>query len=229
MTLKRLIKKFLNVFYRPLVVRYLKHDRRYHFQGLDIVVKAGVFHPGLFFSTKLLIRHLSDMDLTTKRFLELGAGTGLISMIAARKNAVVTASDISRLAINNINENAKLNRLPIRPKLSNLFDDFAGEQFDVIVVAPPYYPGNPVTERDYAWYCGEDFEYFHDLFAQLDQHVAVGGIVRMILSEDCDIVRIREIARLNNIELQVVVDTRVLWEKNYIFDVRPIESQWRKL
>ena len=225
---KRLIKRFLNAFYRPLVVWFLKYDHLYHFQGLDIAITAGVFHPGLFFSTKLLIRHLNEIDLTAKRFLELGAGTGLISMIAARRNALVTASDVSLLAISNVIENARRNQLAVRTILSDLFNEFSDEEFDVIIINPPYYPSKVAAERDYAWCCGENFEYFLKLFAQLNQHVAESGIVRMILSEDCQIERVREIARSNEIELQVVVDTRVLWERNQIFDIRPIEGGWHE-
>ncbi len=219
--LKQLLKKFFNVTYRPLALWYLRKDRRYHFHELNVVVKSGVFHPRLFFSTELLIRHLSDLDLTGKRFLELGAGTGLISMLAKRRGALVTASDISQSAVDNIIENARINHLHINVKRSDLFDELSGQDFDVILINPPFFLGKPITESDYAWFCGENLDYFQELFAQLSQYLAQDGFVRMILSEDCQIERIRQIASANDFEMKAVVSARVLWEAIYIFDLRP--------
>lgn len=219
MTAKRFIKKFLEVAYRPLVIKYLSGDRRYRFRNLDISVHKGVFHPGLFFSTKLLIKHLDSMDLTSKRFLELGAGTGLISMIAAQQGALVTASDVSQTAVDNTASNALQNHLDVRAVHSDLFDSLGDEKFDVIIINPPYFRGNPVSESDYAWRCGDDFRFFNVLFAQLASHVAPNGIVRMNLSEDCEIETIRDIAKANQFEMQVIVNNRALWERNYIFDI----------
>jgi len=74
----------------------------------------GVFHPGLFFSTKLLIEYISEYDLNDKNILELGAGSGLISVYCAKLKANVTASDINPIAVENINQNAKLNSVNIK-------------------------------------------------------------------------------------------------------------------
>ena len=46
------------------------------------------------------------MELENKRFLELGAGSGLISVFAAQQLAIVTATDINHVALEKLKENA---------------------------------------------------------------------------------------------------------------------------
>ncbi|MCY7410704.1 MAG: 50S ribosomal protein L11 methyltransferase, partial [Chitinophagales bacterium] len=86
-----LLKTITNTFYRPLLQRYLKKQRSYTFGEIKIQILPGVFHPGFFFSTKFLISVIEKKNLYKKTFLELGAGSGLISFVAEKLGAVVTA------------------------------------------------------------------------------------------------------------------------------------------
>ena len=119
---KRLLKRFLHRVYRPVIRSYLQQQRTFRYRGIAIRVFAGVFHPGFFFSTKLLIDYLAKFDLNNKTFLELGAGTGLIAIVAARKGAVVTATDISKKSLDNIDINKQLNLVSFKNYYSDLFD-----------------------------------------------------------------------------------------------------------
>src|SRR5215211_7730752 len=83
--------------YKPLLVKYLSRNRQYSSHGIHLEIAPQVFHPGFFFSTKLLMRSLSNLQ--NKTLLELGAGSGLISMHAERQGAIATASDINAVAI----------------------------------------------------------------------------------------------------------------------------------
>src|SRR5687767_8111395 len=107
-------KKILNLFHpllKPLSAWYLSKVRTYRFQDITVKVHPGVFHPGLFFSTKIILKYLKNLNLQGQRILELGAGTGLISIYCFKKNAAqITASDISISAVSNIRENAVLNK-----------------------------------------------------------------------------------------------------------------------
>lgn len=218
---RSLIKRFLNLVYRPLVVQYLKKERQYRLRGIEVTVKPGVFHPGLFFSTKLLAAHLDCLQLESTRFLELGAGSGLLSILAARRGAQVTASDISEISVQGIEDNAASNGVAVTAICSDMFDNLANTTFDVVIVNPPYFPSNPERAADYAWFCGSNYEYFSKLFAQLPSHISDTSIVRMILSDDCDIGRITSLAEATGIKMEVVSAKRVLWEKNFIFGLAP--------
>ena len=220
-----LIKRSLELFYRPLVVRYLHSDRRYRYGGVDLIVRTGVFHPGLFFSTKILFRYLEEQDLEAKRFLEIGAGTGLLSIRAAQRGADVVALDISRRAIANLIDNAERNHVSIEVVESNMFSRLSKQLFDVVVVNPPYYPGNPENESEYAWYCGANFEFFDSLFSGLHAYIDDRSLVIMNLSQDCKIETILSLAAQRGLHFELAHQERVLWEKNYVYRLRQGTAQ----
>ncbi|MBI2268928.1 MAG: methyltransferase [Bacteroidetes bacterium] len=100
--IRKSVKLILNYTYRPLLVLYLKWERKYYNDGIRLVVLPGVFHPGLFHSTTFMLEILKTRTLKDKNILELGAGTGMLSVYCVKKGANVTASDISWKAIVNL-------------------------------------------------------------------------------------------------------------------------------
>lgn len=193
--------------------QWLKKPRRYVYKDISVWVEPGVFPPFLTLSTKILLDFLEPMEIKGKTFLELGCGCGVISILAAKKGATVTASDINDTALNALAKNAVANHVPIDIKKSDLFDAIA-DDFDLIVINPPYYPKNPQSIAEQAWFCGEEFEYFEKLFGQLPNYLA--GDVYMILSEDCDIGKIESIAAKNAIGFQTALETKAVGERNFI-------------
>jgi len=214
------------IFYviRPVVILYLSSERNYRYGNIQVTIKPGVFHPGFFFSTKLLINYLKDIPLQNHAFLELGSGSGLISIYAAKQKAIVTAADISQTAVETSRQNAERNQVSIKTITSDLFNNIPQQVFDTIVINPPYYPQQPFDEKDYAWFCGKNFEYFERLFLKLGDYVDQHSTVIMILSEDCQIERIRQISFKNDWEMEVVHQKRILWEMNFIFRITPIQN-----
>ena len=223
-SLQRRLKRWLRValmpFLIPLVKWYLKRNRTYRHQGITLNIPQSVFHPGLFFSTKFLIQYLAKQSLQNKKLLELGAGSGLISLYCCKKGANVTASDINQFALNNLEKNAEKNQCHLQIKHSDLFDQLVGT-YDWIVINPPYYPRKPKNEEEMAWFCGAEFEYFHKLAQQLPLHTHPDSQVIMVLSEDCDLQQIRSIFTENKLLLKLE-KTKEFWlEENYIFKVIP--------
>jgi len=143
----------------------------------------------------------------------------LISIYCAKQNAVVTASDISAIAIENIKLNALSNNVSINIIKSYLFDEIPKQDFDFVIINPPYFPKDPKNESESAWFCGSDFHYFKKLFSQLSNYKTSNSIVLMILSEDCDVSRIKSIAEENNFNFSLVFQKKVLWEENFIYRI----------
>lgn len=204
---------------QPAVKKYLSKTRNYRYENITLAIAAGVFHPALFFSTKVLLSYVLRLQLNDKKFLELGAGSGLISFLAAQKKALVTAIDINPVAIEYLNINSEKNNLPIQIILSDLFDDILQQQFDIIAINPPYYKKDPQTKADYAWYCGTNGEYFYKLFESLEKYSHVETIILMILSEDCDINMIKDIAGKYYFNFEEVYTKKIFWERNFIFKI----------
>jgi release factor glutamine methyltransferase len=182
----------------------------------------GVFHPGLFFSTKLLIEYISKYDLKNKNILELGAGSGLISVYCAKQNANVTASDISSIAIENTKQNAEQNNVTIEVIESDLFDRIEVKKFDYVIINPPYFPKNPQNEKEFAWFCGNDFQYFRKLFAQIGNYINSDSKIIMVLSEDCDIEMIKKIGKQSLFVFTKCNEQKIWGEMNYIFEISKI-------
>lgn len=203
----------------PVLLRYLAKDRFYRYSDVKLKIPAGVFHPGFFFSTKVMLRYLKSLNLKGKSVLELGAGSGLISIFAARQEAIVTSSDISLQAVENLRRNAAQNRVDLTIIHSDLFARIPQQPFDLIIINPPFYPAQPQSEKEHAWFCGENFEYFQRLFAQLNGNIKNGSLVLMVLSDGCQIERIRQISESHGYSMQVVFEKRTLWERNFVFQV----------
>ncbi len=216
------IRPLVGVTYKPLLKRYLSKPTKYNYEGINLIISKGVFHPRFFFSTKLFLAFLKNQELKNRNFLEIGVGSGLLSIYAAKKGAKVKACDISETAVINSEHNAILNNVDLELCQSNMFDKITPQIFDVIVVAPPYYKKNPISEADHAWYCGQNMEYFTKFFTQIRNYSNEKTKIWMILSDDCDLDGIASIAKSNHKDMQVVYQKTKYWEINYIYEIRPI-------
>ncbi len=81
----------------------------------------------------------------TDEVLEIGTGTGLITVVAARKSRRVVATDINEDAIKCALKNTITNRTyNVELRKGNLFEPVKDEKFDLILFNTPYLP----TEED---------------------------------------------------------------------------------
>jgi release factor glutamine methyltransferase len=205
---------------KKLAKVYTRKEREYSYNNISVKVFPGVFHPGLFISTKVLLNFVNTLKFEGESFLELGAGTGIISILAAKKGAAVFASDISGKAIQNIELNAAKNNVQINIFTSDLFKNIPYMQFDYIIINPPYYSRDPGEEEEYAWFCGSNFEYFKSLFNSLSNYIGKDSKVFMILSEVCDIQKTKSIGMENEFAWKIKMKKQFWGEKNYIFEIK---------
>ncbi|MGH1385962.1 methyltransferase [Kordia sp.] len=197
--------------------KYTLKQRKYTYEGITVKINEEVFPPKFTISTKILLEYIKPLNIADKNFLELGCGSGIISLFAASKGANVTSSDINQIAIDVLKEASTTNEIPVNVVYSDLFENLSDQQFDYIIINPPYYPRTPQNDKERAWFCGENFEYFKKLFAQLPQHIAPN--TWMILSEDCEIQHIKQLAKNNGLTFELIFEKSVVKEKNYIFSI----------
>ncbi len=84
-----------------------------------------------------------------ERFLEVGTGTGLVALHAARLAAAV-ATDANPAAVRLARANARRNHMSLEVVQTNLAAGVRGP-FDVVAFNPPYLEGPPRDELDRAW------------------------------------------------------------------------------
>ena len=135
---QKLIKKCLN--------RRLKREpfdrilNKKIFRDFELDINSNTFSPRK--ETELLIDIIIDMKLNPKHILELGTGSGAIS-IALMKNfpqAKCIATDINLNSLKLAKQNAKKNHVlgQINFICCNWLDIFVNFDFDIILANPPY-------------------------------------------------------------------------------------------
>lgn len=128
-----------NLFQRRLAgepMAYLLGERE--FFGLRFQVSSAVLipRPDTELLVELALQHLPQDG----RVLDMGTGSGAIAIAIAhtRRDARLTALDISAAALLLAQGNAKNNQVDIEFLCSDWFAAIAGRQFDLIVSNPPY-------------------------------------------------------------------------------------------
>ncbi|HNM24637.1 MAG TPA: methyltransferase [Saprospiraceae bacterium] len=220
MNTRGLYRRFWLPLYRRWALRYQRRERTYRYAGLRLRVPPGVFHPGLYFSTPVMLRFLATRDLRDKTLLDVGTGSGLLALYAARQGASATALDLHPLAATTARRNAAANGLPLNVLESDLFEALPpGRPFEVVLVNPPYYPLAPRRIEEHAFYAGEQLEYFQRFFAGLGAVLAPGGRCWMVLSEDCAIERISGIARSFGWGWETVFERKKWGESLFVVEI----------
>jgi len=144
-------------------------------KGGDLGTLAGdVVYPAIMENTQEFLSIIPDSPC--EAFLDLGAGTGVAALMAARSFARhAWASDITPRSAHFAEFNRRLNGLENATSLQgDLYEAVAGLRFDRIVTHPPYVPvANPTCVfRD----GGDDGEQIVRRIIQgLPQHLAPGG------------------------------------------------------
>lgn len=188
----------------------------YHYKGINIKIYPLVFSPKFTISTKVFIDFIETLSLKNKRVLELGAGNGLISFFCDKHGAKVTATDISDEAIKGLAKNKEALKSSITIVKSDLFEALGKNDFDYLFLNPPYYPNNPKNMEQKAWFCGEDFEFFTNFFTAY-KNFKNQEECYMILSQDCAIDKIKQIAMECGFVLKEVFSKKKAGEKNYVY------------
>ncbi|MFQ5833045.1 MAG: HemK2/MTQ2 family protein methyltransferase [Candidatus Thorarchaeota archaeon] len=122
---------------------------------VDVIVDSGVYPPSE--DTYLLLEtiRLKGSD----SFLEIGCGTGIISVAAAKRVKQVIAVDVSLDAVRNTLKNLEQNSLVHRCEIlqSDLLTSISSEaKFSVIAFNPPYLQRDEdTTQLDHALVGGE--------------------------------------------------------------------------
>lgn len=219
------MRSIYRIFWLPLYRRwalwYIRRERPFRYGRLRLQVPPGVFHPGVFFSTPMLLDFLQNQALKDKKVLDLGTGSGVLALFAAQQNARVIALDVNPLALETAHRNALQHDLDIQTIESDLLDQLPSQQFDRVLVNPPYYPKNPVNLREHAFFAGENLEYFDRLFRDLPAYLHLDARVWMILSEDCALQDLKKKALENGLSWNIVLEKQKWGERFYIVELRP--------
>lgn len=121
----------------------------YHFVVLPEVMNPVLFLAGAWFAKQLSAETIPPHTTV----LDMGCGSGVMSIFAAQWADKVTAADLNPVAVRCTTINAYLNSQEekIEAIQSDLFDALPHQSFDIILFNPPFYSGSPTVGFDQAW------------------------------------------------------------------------------
>lgn len=191
--------------------------------GLDLLIAPGVLHPRHFASSRVMGEHLMSRDLDRKALADLGTGSGILALLAARSGAAVTAVDIDPLAVECASGNVRRNGREgqVRVVTSDVFDQVEpGRRFDLVVTNPPFYPRDAARPTDRAFAAGEGNRFFAKLAESLPGRLREGGALVMIQSSDADFEPITRMIEARGLSGRVVGERRGFFETLTIREFR---------
>ena len=177
--------------WRPLLRRRLGRVALEEIDGVPLVVLPEVFNPAVFRTGTLLARAVAawippqGARPEEIRVLDLGTGSGVGALFAARRGFRAVAVDVNPQAVRCARINALLHHLEerIEPRQGDLFAPVGGERFDLVLFNPPFFRGEPAGALDRAWRGTDVLERFA---AGLAGALAEGGTALLCLSTDGD-------------------------------------------
>jgi release factor glutamine methyltransferase len=211
--------------YRFLVRGAIARVDTTHMFGFSIQVLPHVFHPRFYLTSRFLATYLNECDLNGKRVLEIGSGSGLLSLVAARRGAAVTAVDINAQAVECTILNAMRNHLDgaIRVIHSDLFDQVPkGAVFDYIIWNPPYYAKEPTDDASRAWYAGEGYSVIARFASSAGRSICANGRMIFVLSSEADVDAIVSQCVRNHFTATKVRSRSKFFETLMIYEFTPV-------
>jgi release factor glutamine methyltransferase len=221
--LRRFIRAFIHFFSYHLFLAH-RGTAVTHVAGFRLTVPPTVFHPKVFLTSKYFAGFIGNLNLAGKIVAEVGTGSGILSLAAARAGAErVIAIDINPNAARAASNNARDNGLGDRVSglCSNLMSGLAaGPLFDVIITSPPSFPGEPRDLADRAWHAGPGYRDIAALFDQARERLAPGGVVYLLLSSDSDLARLGELIHRAHFSAHLIGKQSIFIEDFILYELR---------
>jgi release factor glutamine methyltransferase len=195
--------------------------------GFRLAIYPSVFHPKLFLTSEFFARFLATIDLKDKHVADVGTGSGILALAAARAGAKAVALDINPMAVNAAADNARANGLGDRVTAvrSDLMSALAlGSQFDVIISNPPFFSGEPRDIADRAWVAGPGYRDIASLFEQARQRLKLSGKMYVLLSSDSDLHFFGQLIAKAGFRARIATAFSILVESMIIYELTPMET-----
>ncbi len=149
--------------------------------------------------------------------LDVGTGTGILAIVAAKKAEFILATDINPQALELANENARLNGMKnVKFLESDLFEKINGK-FDLVIFNAPYLPSFENDPLGRAWSGGKDGTAVIKKFLEnVSEHLKANGRIQMLVSSITNFEKIESAAKKNNLKVKILAQKRNFFETFYV-------------
>ena len=189
--LLRLFTQFWLALKRPFLLARIQRTTLERIRGVPFLVWSDVHNPVVFRSGQFLADALATLPAFPAdsqpgaRALDMGSGSGVGAIFAARRGYHVTAVDLNPEAVRCARINVLLNRLEnsVDVRHGDLFAPVEGDRFDLILFNPHFFRGVPKDLFDLSWRSPDVLERFA---LGLHDALAPGGQALVLLSSEGD-------------------------------------------
>lgn len=209
----RLDKDNIHITTRPYLDKVESHTEPYETDvfGVAITVLPGVMSPKYDWAGLYMIKWLPE-DLSGQDVLEIGPGTGLVSVFAGLRGArSVTAADINPVAVENTNMNLEKHSIAnSKAVISDVFDALKGNTYDTIIFNLPYHDGAPKNDLEKG-VIDEGYAAMTKFCKEVKTMLNDGGKIYLGFSQSGNVERLKEVLEKNSIRIEAF-EERNTWD-----------------
>ena len=178
-------------------------------------------HPEVYPPSEDSILFIESLDVIPgERVLEIGCGSGVVSIHCALNGCRVMAGDINPFAVELAQRNAESNGAIMDVRLTDVYDNIEGE-FDTILFNLPYLPVEDEGLLARAWSGGDDgLGPLPRLLDGSDKVLAEGGRIVVVTSSLMDAEATEK--AISGWEKRILGELPLFFEKLYVVELRHI-------
>ncbi len=182
------------------------------YKAIELEIPDGVYEPRE--DSFLLAETLEKEKLKGKKVLEMGCGSGILSIISAKKGAEVFAADIDENSLECARKNSAANKAKINFLQSDLFLKISGK-FSLIIFNPPYLP-EEISDFSRTWAGGKNLEIIFSFISQVKNFLAPKGEVLIAASSLSGVKKIMERFHSEGLPAEIISEKKIPWETLFI-------------
>ena len=184
--------------------------------GLDMAEDPEVYPPS---EDSILLTESLDIRIGEK-VLEIGTGSGIVSIQCALNGADVVCGDINPRAVALARRNAAANGVDIDVRETDVYSNIEG-RFDTIVFNLPYLPVEDEGELANAWSGGPDgLGPLPRLLEGAPEHLLPDGRVVVVVSSLMDRAGLDK--TLEGYEVKVLGELPLFFERLQVLEIKPL-------
>ncbi len=188
------------------------HFMKFYYSNLELEVPDSVYCPRE--DSLLLAKAIEKLCLKGKKALDMGCGSGFLSILMTESNDV-TSADINEEAVRITRDNAARNNVKLRALQSDLFSNIH-EMFDIIVFNPPYLPDEGGDRTYSGGRSGRDT--IEKFIVGAKNHLNKGGIILLLISSLTGEKEVLESFERNHYKTTILAREKIPWEELMIIE-----------